>query len=458
MYFGIFLIALNAFKLWLTRFLPLLGDEAYYNVWSKHLALSYVDHPPMIAYLNLIFGWSQFGIRLGAIISLLIATWLIYLVAKEAFGRKVGIASAFLFNLIPTYLAGGLFFTPEQPFIIFWLLSMYAVVKIIKTQEPKYWYLLGLGVGLGMLSKYPMILFAPGLLVFLFVSKDNRSWLSKKEPYLAALLATALLSPVIIWNIQHSFPSLAQHGARLHQTKYFDNILYFFGLQFIMFSPPLFIFALKTFLIDFWVEKKLMDSFSLFFILISLVPFAVFLLVSPFTAIGGHWTSTAYLGILIFGCYKILNSLPNPLKNTGIRINLAIIILINALAIAYYAFLYPIPAEFNGKAYSINYELPQFIKDSKVDYVFSNQMGVGSLIAFYGKTEVYLFKGQWPQFDIWGRPQLKKGNSILYFAFDETDAEKKLKTNFRQVKKDSQKRLFTKDSDIPLKVEVYRCE
>ena len=262
--------------------------------------------------------------------------------------KKVGVASAFLFNLIPTYLAGGLFFTPEQPFIIFWLLSMYAVVKIIKTQEPKYWYLLGLGVGLGLLSKYPMILFAPALLAFLIVSKENRYWLFKKEPYLAALLAALIFSPVIIWNIQYGFPALAHHGSRLGQTKYLDNLLYFFGLQFIMYSPPLFIFTLWTFVTFSWKkggevirnwtwgkmwemrnEKKQSHLSSLisnpishlqlphFFIIISLVPFAVFLAVSPFTAIGGHWTSTAYLGIIIFGCYKIVGHQEPATKRRG---------------------------------------------------------------------------------------------------------------------------------------------
>ena len=84
-------------------------------------------------------------------------------------------------------------------------------------------------------------------------------------------------------------------------------------------------------------------------------------------------------------------------------------------------------------------------------------MGVGSLVAFYGKTEVHLFKGLWPQFDIWGQPELKKGNNILYFAFDEKDSLEKLKPLFKSVKLDPQKRLFAKDSDIPLKVEVYKC-
>jgi len=159
--------------------------------------------------------------------------------------------------------------------------------------------------------------------------------------------------------------------------------------------------------------------------------------------------------MIILLCHKLITNYPNPLRNFRIIANLIIIILINALFIGYYSFLYPIPEDFKGKAYTINYNLPKYIQEAKVDYVFSNQMGVASLVAFYGKTEVYMPKGMWRQFDIWSQPELKKGDSILYFAFDESDAEKKLKPLFESVKLDPQKRLFTKDSDIPIKTKVY---
>jgi 4-amino-4-deoxy-L-arabinose transferase-like glycosyltransferase len=463
MYFGLFLAILTLFKLWLSRYLPLLGDEAYYSLWSKHPALSYVDHPPMIAWLhgftNLLFRQSDFGIRCMAIALILLSTWLIYLTAKEAFGKKVAVASAVLFNLIPTYLAGGMFLTPEQPVIIFWLLSMYAAVKIIKTHETKYWYLLGIGLGLGMLSKYPMVLFLPGLFLFLLLSKENRYWLTKKEPYLAVILAFLIFSPVIAWNISHHFPSLAHHGARLGSPNYLNNILYFVVLQFIMFSPPLFIFTINKL---FRFRTRLTpdvtrDATATFLLLISIFPFFVFTLVSPITLVGGHWTSIVYPGMIILLCHNLVAACPNPLRNLRIWLNLIVIILINVLFIGYYAFLYPIPEDLKGKAYTINQELPKYIQDAKVTYVFSNQMGVASLVAFYGKTEIYLPKGLWRQFDIWGQPELKKGDSILYFAFDEPGVEKKLKPLFESVKLDPQKRLFAKDSDIAIKTKVYVC-
>ncbi|MDI6731741.1 MAG: glycosyltransferase family 39 protein [Candidatus Margulisbacteria bacterium] len=468
MFFWLFILALTLFKVWLSQFLPLLGDEAYYSLWSQHLALSYVDHPPLIAYINWlinhILGQSEFAIRLTAIIGILLATGLVYLIGKEAFGKKAGLASAFLFNLIPTFLAGGMFLTPEQPLLFFWLLATYLALKLIKTQKARYWLLLGIIVGLGLLSKFPMLLFFPGILLFLILSKENRRWLTRVEPYLGLIFAMLVFSPVIYWNIQQHFPSFVYHGSRLSSPHYFENILTFFVLQFLMYSPPLFTFLCRQFFYGFWENLKTTDNRSLLLSSLSLPAFFAFLFACPFTQIGGHWTSIIYPGLIIVFCYQLLSKFPNPLYNRKIWFSLGVIVLLDVLFISYYAFLFPVPAEIKGNEYRINSQLEQYIKDNKPTYVYSNQMGVGSLVAFYGKTEVYLPKGYWKQFDIWGEPVLKKGESIIYFAFDaplvdsavsviETD----LRKQFHSVKKDPHIRLFAKDSDITLKTQIFIC-
>ncbi|MBN2058683.1 MAG: glycosyltransferase family 39 protein [Candidatus Saganbacteria bacterium] len=461
MYFWLFLAVINLFKLWLGRYLPLLGDEAYYNLWAQKLAMSYVDHPPAIAYihwfLNSIFGRTEFAVRFGAILMILLATWLVYLVARTAYNKKIAVYAAVLFNLIPTYFLGGLFLTPELPLVIFWLLSLLFLLKLIETERGYYWYLIGLAAGLGLLSKFPMLLFFPGILLFLSLSNYNRRWLKRPEPYIGLAIALLLSSPVLIWNIQHGFPSLSHHGARLGSPNYLSNVFSFLLLQFFMYSPPLFIFSAATCVYGFWRTYKKMNDYSLALLALPIPAFLAFLLVSPFTQVGGHWTSIVYLSLLIVLTQRWTSFYPKGLGERRLWGNLSVILLINILFISYYAFLYPIPKEFNGQAYKINRQLAQYIKEIGPDYVYSNQMGVASLVAFYGKTEVYLPQGRWPQFDIWGRPELKAGDDVLYFAFNDPEKGAWLKQRFVEVKSDRHKRLFTKDSDIPLKVEVYIC-
>jgi len=108
MIFILFLVITTIFRLVIGRYFPLIGDESFYWLWSKHLDLSYVDHPPMIAYyikgLTLIFGDTEFAIRFGAVLLVTLITILVYRIGKELFGSKAGIMSAIIFNLTPIFL------------------------------------------------------------------------------------------------------------------------------------------------------------------------------------------------------------------------------------------------------------------------------------------------------------------------------------------------------------------
>ena len=200
-----------------------------------------------------------------------------------------------------------------------------------------------------------------------------------------------------------------------------------------------------------------MDDYTMLFGSIFVTGFFIFLVLSPFTMIGGHWTATSYLGIIVMMAHTLISRFKNPFKNWRVSANLSVLILLNALVISYYVFLYPIPEDLRGKAYKINHQLDEYIQEKDVDYVFSNQMGVGSLAAFYGKTRVYLPEGDWRQFDIWGRPILKAGDDILYFAFDDPKMAHKLRPLFKKVEVDPQKRLFIKDLGISIRTQVIRC-
>ena len=62
------LAIVTMFRLWYaTRCLGLVGDEAFYWLWSKHLAASYTDKGPAIAWIiaagTWLFGDTTLGIR-----------------------------------------------------------------------------------------------------------------------------------------------------------------------------------------------------------------------------------------------------------------------------------------------------------------------------------------------------------------------------------------------------------
>src|ERR1700710_3244772 len=66
------ILALVALRLIAAAWMPLTFDEAYYWMWSKHLAGGYYDHPPMVAVVirlgTLIGGDTELGVRLVSIL------------------------------------------------------------------------------------------------------------------------------------------------------------------------------------------------------------------------------------------------------------------------------------------------------------------------------------------------------------------------------------------------------
>ena len=84
-------------------------------------------------------------------------------------------------------------------------MALYALTWTVQENKTRGWYLTGLLVGVGLLCKLTMLLFAPGVLVFLFLSPTARKWLKTPHPYVAFGIALVLFAPVVWWNAHHSW-------------------------------------------------------------------------------------------------------------------------------------------------------------------------------------------------------------------------------------------------------------
>jgi len=214
--FLVFLAVLTGIRFFYAAFLGLGDDEAYGWEWGRRLDWSYLDHPPMIAWIGrlacALFGDHEWSFRLGAIVCGSLFTVLLFLLSTKIFARERTALRATLFlSAIPIYFATSIMMLPDAPLSVFWAAALLCFYQITATGNPIYWRWLGVCFGLGMLSKYNMIMLPVCVLVYLALVKEHRFWLVRKEPYLAALVAALLFSPVMIWNASRGFPSLAFH-------------------------------------------------------------------------------------------------------------------------------------------------------------------------------------------------------------------------------------------------------
>src|ERR1700744_2159956 len=118
-------LALVAFRLGALRLVaaawtPITFDEAYYWMWSKHLAGGYYDHPPMVALViragTLIAGDTELGVRLISILLALPMSFAVYRSAVILFGgRRVAATATILLNVTLMAAVGTMIGTPDPP-------------------------------------------------------------------------------------------------------------------------------------------------------------------------------------------------------------------------------------------------------------------------------------------------------------------------------------------------------
>ncbi|MFH1335516.1 MAG: glycosyltransferase family 39 protein, partial [Candidatus Zixiibacteriota bacterium] len=174
------ILSTTIFRLIYINIPNLAPQEAYYWDYSRHLALSYFDHPPILAWSIYLFTHlgtqSAFFVRIVCVLVSAGLTCLTYIIGKSLFDAKVGFYSALLLNCILIFSLGAIIATPDTPMIFFWVLSFYFFTKLIITQKGKWWYLLGISTGLALLSKYTGVFIILSVFFYLVLSKQNRRW------------------------------------------------------------------------------------------------------------------------------------------------------------------------------------------------------------------------------------------------------------------------------------------
>src|ERR1700722_7590553 len=205
---------------------PLTFDEAYYWMWSKHLAGGYYDHPPGVALVirlgTMIAGDTELGVRLVSILLALRMSYAVYRSAAMLFGGvRVAATATVMLNVTLMAAVGTLIVTPDAPLLVASSFVLLFLAKVLETGRGAWWLAVGVAVGAALLSKYTALFFGPAILIWLLSVPKLRRWLISPWPYLGGLVALLIFSPVILWNADHQWVSfIKQIGrARLEDFK-----------------------------------------------------------------------------------------------------------------------------------------------------------------------------------------------------------------------------------------------
>ncbi|THD47856.1 MAG: glycosyltransferase family 39 protein [Bradyrhizobium sp.] len=198
-------------------------DESYTVVLSRQLALSYFDHPPLhqwIAHFSALAFGEGVAIRLPFVALFAATGWLMFALTRHLFGARAGLVALVALNLSGFFFASaGGWVVPDGPLLFGLAGAALALVPLLfEKPSPRavwgLWLAVGVCLGLAGLSKYSAALFAFSVVAFLFVSPRQRHWLRHPAPYVAALITLAMIAPVIVWNWEHHWLSLAFQSER----------------------------------------------------------------------------------------------------------------------------------------------------------------------------------------------------------------------------------------------------
>ena len=217
-------LALSVLRLAIASYTGLVDDEAYYRIWSLGPALSYLDHPPMVAWIigagRAIAGDSTLGVRLLAPILMLAGMALLWRTAVILYGSNVARRAVWIMLAMPLLAVGGIIVTPDLPSVLFAGLVVWGLAELDRSRNAKWWLAIGLFAGLGLLSKYTNLFLGATILLWLLATPENRRWFRAPELWIGGIIAALVASPVAIWNAEHGWASFIKQFGRVgHDGK-----------------------------------------------------------------------------------------------------------------------------------------------------------------------------------------------------------------------------------------------
>lgn len=478
LFWRVFLL-LTCFDLTIIAFNPLglAPDEAHYWLWSQRLDWSYYSKGPLLAYLIRlscsVLGDSEFAVRLPALISSALFSFLLYQLLRKFAEERIAFVVWLLSRSMLIFVQMGLVMTTDAPAALFWLLALYAALGFAKKQSEGLsasglLLLAAIFCGSGVLVKYTVAilfvsLFAYYLLQIIiprFSSDFGIKYLdtqSLKAPKVSLLIISGLcfaicLLPIVLWNSRHSFVNLLHNSGHLVKSEgtslTYKYLLELFAGQLGLAGPIsclLILSAVFFVLREFRTFRTALCREQARVLLVSTLPLLIFVVLISFTKrVYANWPLPLYISGLLLLALKLEQDRG---KSERAGLWLARAVLLNTLCVAFsylalLGFSFGVPGKFlptkkllSGPILAEEMsKLRQLEPDLEKPFVLTEDYETASLLGFYLRPQLetqcaVLDERRMNQYDIWANWSDLKGRDALVLLKKNTD-EAKLKSYF----------------------------
>ena len=186
-------------------------DELQFLSDARHLDWGFVAFPPFTPFVERIslalFGLSLVGLRLFSVLAQAIAVFVSGLMARELGGNRLAQVTAALavaFSGLPLFEGTEFQYTTFD--FLWWVLIAYFSIRLLNSEDPRWWLAIGAAVGLGLETKYGIVFCIGGLLAGVLFTPARRYF---KSGWFWGGVALALLIflPNLVWLVRHDFIS-----------------------------------------------------------------------------------------------------------------------------------------------------------------------------------------------------------------------------------------------------------
>ena len=439
------LAAITLFRLWYCTWVELVPDEGYYWIWSKHLAASYRDKGPGIAWAialgTRVFGDTVLGIRVVGVLLSAGTAWQLFRLARRLYDDRTALWCLGVALVMPLFAVGSILMTIDSLSVFFWAWAMNLSWSALDTGKMRYWVVLGLSIGLGFLAKFTNGVQFVCIALFLLWSKPHRHFLFSRQA-VAMLGAFGICClPILIWNLETGWV----HAQALHSRSGAEGAFMLRPLELLRFLgehagvvSPLLIIGIAVAAAG--LARNQSTDLRVRFLLCQLVPlYALFTFFSLNHAGKPNWPAPALVaGILVFVVFWRDLTARRPGWRWAVHVTLGLAFLITL--VLHLAAVFPIlprlvdPMRRAQGWPSFAEHVQQARRQTGIEILLGDHYAQASMMRFYLPDHPITHLPKAPygssQFTLWPSYDLKAGTQALYVTDNMGPLPRKLQEEF----------------------------
>lgn len=184
--------------------------------WGHEWQWGYYKHPPLPSWTVELFfdalgDWGPFllsQIAVAITFALVFAIGRILMPAREAIAGTLLLAGVYYFS-IPTPE-----FNHNVAQMPVWAWATYAYLMASRTGRWRWWAMLGLAAGIGILTKYATAALYLAMLAHLLSTRQGAARFATPGPYLALAVMGIVIAPHVVWLVHNHFPTFGYAASR----------------------------------------------------------------------------------------------------------------------------------------------------------------------------------------------------------------------------------------------------